>query len=167
MPWIVKCHIAIAVVLLSTAAVIATPRSARGGPKVPRQTGTLLSLHIEVARQSYCHVDNQVFTVFMDLKMRFTNISKRPVILSRTIENPPIIHVASSIEAAQKKDFLYDPNFDYFPSDLPDGPGFGAAPDETLFVVLPVGGNYETVAQSGVIGESDVALEGARRPGAG
>ena len=126
------------------------------------QAGDLLGLHIEVANQNYCHIDDESFSVTMDVKMRFTNVSDHPVILSRKIEDPSNVHVARDVEAAQRKEFLYDPNYDYFVSDLPDAPAFGKAPNAKLFVVLPAGGNYETVTQTQVFGSRDAAHETGR-----
>jgi len=68
-------------------------------------------------------VDDEAFTVRMDIKLRFTNVSEHPVILAKWVESPPIVRAARTIEDAEKGDFEYDPNVDYFPTELPPSPG--------------------------------------------
>jgi hypothetical protein len=119
-----------------------------------------LSVKAGIITQSYCHVDDEAFTVRMDIKLRFTNVSEHPVILSKRVESPPIVRVARTIEDADKGDFEYDPNVDYFPIKLPPAPRFGKKPDEEHFITLAPGQSYEARVVSAVFGSTVVGKAG-------
>jgi hypothetical protein len=125
--------------------------------ELSKERGNLPTVHAEVVRQSYCHVDDEAFSAFLDLRLRFTNTSDHSMILARTIESPPIVRVARNLEAAQRNDFLYAPNSDFFVADIPDAPPVGEAPDPKLVVLLPAGAGFETVVQTAVVGANDAA----------
>jgi hypothetical protein len=64
-----------------------------------------------VVDQSYCHVDDQTFSVFMDLKLQFTNLSDNAVILPRIIESPAVVRAARDAhQAGANGNFLYSPD---------------------------------------------------------
>jgi len=111
-----------------------------------------LAVTIRVVGQKYCHVDLESFSVLMKVKLRFVNVSDRPVILSRQVRSPGIIRVAASVEAAKMGEFEYAPNVDAFTKESPSVPSFGDSPDPGLFVVLAPGGAYEATVPSGVFG---------------
>jgi len=127
------------------------------------QVESRLSLHLELTGQSYCHADDDSFAAYLDLKLHFTNLSDRTVILSRKIEPPSIVRVARNAQAAAADDFLYAPTPDFFVSVLPQAPAFGDAPDPNLFVVLAAEQSFETTAQVAVFGASNAAK--AKREG--
>src|SRR6266851_8127373 len=63
-----------------------------------------VTVHVDVVGQSYCHVDDEAFSASLDLRLRFSNSSDRPVILSRKIESPNIVRVARDADAANKRE---------------------------------------------------------------
>ena len=102
--------------------------------------------------QSYCHVDDESFSAFLDLRLRFTNISDHAVILSRRIESPVIVRAARDAQAGKDGDFLYSPDAHFYVAELPNSPSFGDVPDSNLFVILAAGKSFETIVHSGVLG---------------
>lgn len=114
-----------------------------------------LTVHIEVVQQSYCKDDDEAFTASLDLKIRFTNSSRRSVILSRKIESPPVVRVALNAEAAKRSEFIYAPDEHFTVTSLPNAPHFGQAPDPKLFIRLSPGESFETVVKTGVFGAYD------------
>jgi hypothetical protein len=110
----------------------------------------LLSVGAEVVAQNYCHDYDDMFTVSMDLKLRFTNVSGHPVILSKKIESPNVVRAARDAEAGKKGDFLYNPDPHFAVAELPKSPAFKNAPDSKLFVILNAGESFETLVHTGV-----------------
>jgi hypothetical protein len=119
-----------------------------------------LSVKAEIITQSYCHVDDEAVIVRMDIKLRFTNVSEHAVILAKRVESPPIVRAARTIDDAEKGDFEYDPNVDYFPTELPPSPEFGKKPDEEHFVILVPQQSYDARVTSGVFGATVAARAG-------
>jgi hypothetical protein len=115
------------------------------------KAGKLLSIHAEVIAQTYCHVDDQVFTVSIDLKLQFTNLSGHPVILSKKFESPNIVRAAGDAEEGKKGVFLYSPDPHFLVPKLPKSPSFQSAPDSKLFVILNAGESFDSVVHSGVL----------------
>jgi hypothetical protein len=111
-----------------------------------------LSLKTKVLGQKYCYPDSVGSSMYIDLGLRFTNVSDHPVILSRKIESPDVVRVAGSVEAAKKEDYDYDPHGFSVVQELPAAPRFGKSPDPKHFVILPPGASYETTVPSGVLG---------------
>lgn len=111
-----------------------------------------LSVSARIVKQSYCHNDDEVVSIRMQVALRFTNTSENPVILAKLIESPPIVRAAMNAESAERADFESDPIFDFFPTKLPDAPQFGKSPDPKYFVVLAPQETYETTVDSGVFG---------------
>jgi hypothetical protein len=112
-----------------------------------------LRVHVEVVRQSYCRVDDGALSASLDVTLRFTNSSERPVILSRKIESPNIVRVARDADAANKGEFLYAPDVMFAMAELPpDAPPFGPAPDPKLFILLAPRQSFETEVKTGVLG---------------
>jgi hypothetical protein len=97
-------------------------------------------------------------------KIKFTNVSDHPVILARKIVDPPILRAAQSIETAEKGEFEYDPNDDYFPQELPVPPRFGDSPDAKHFVVLSRTETDEAMTSTYVIGALVASLATKRGP---
>jgi hypothetical protein len=116
-----------------------------------------LTVHAEVIRQAYCHVDDEGFSASLDLRLRFTNASQRSVILSRKIEPPSIVRIARSVESAANSDFLYAPDSHFAVAEIPDSPSFGEMPDPKLFILLASGESFETVVPTAVFGINDPA----------
>jgi hypothetical protein len=114
-------------------------------------TGTKsLKLTIEIVGQRHCFPDSEGPILYLDLLLRFTNLSQHPVILSKRIETPPIIRAAQSLEDAKAGKFDYSPNLDFFVQKLPPAPpSFGKAPNPKQFAVLAPGDPYETTIPSG------------------
>ena len=104
----------------------------------------LLSVHGEVVAQNYCHNYHDMFSVFMDLKLRFTNVSDHAVILSKTIESPNV-RAARDTEAGKRGDFLYHPDAHFAVAELHKSPAFKNAPDSKLFVILNAGESFEVL----------------------
>jgi hypothetical protein len=120
----------------------------------------LLSVHAEVVAQTYCHVDDQAFTVFMDLKLHFTNLSGHAVILSRKVESPNIVRAAIDAEKGKNGVFLYSPDPHFIVAKLPKSPSFQSVPDSKLFVILNAGESFDSVVHSGVLAAKREATEG-------
>jgi hypothetical protein len=95
--------------------------------KAPPQEGDL-SLSADIVTQRYCHVDDEAFTVKMEVR------------------------AAKTVQDAEEGNFEYDPNVDYFPGDLPESPRFGEKPDTEHFVILTPHQGYEVTVASAVLG---------------
>jgi hypothetical protein len=114
---------------------------------IPSRLGTdnqKLTAFIAINSQDYCHVDDDSFSVRMEVNVKLTNVSSRPVILSKRIENPEIMRIASDIESARRGDFESAPNSDRFVSENSPIASFGETPDEERFVVLEPSKSYDT-----------------------
>jgi hypothetical protein len=122
-----------------------------------RPTEPLLTAHVEVVNQSYCHVDDESFVASLNLRLQFINSSGHPVILSRKIEPPPIVRAARDLQSGEKGDFLFAPEVHFAVAELPNGPSFGDAPDLRLFVLLAPGEKFETLVPANVFGANDAA----------
>jgi hypothetical protein len=122
-----------------------------------RPTEKLLTAHVEVVNQSYCHVDDESFVASLNLRLQIINSSGHPVILSRKIVAPPIVRAARDLQSGEKGDFLFAPEGHFAVAELPTGPLFGDAPDMKLFVLLAPGEKFETVVPAGVFGANDAA----------
>lgn len=152
-----KTHLLLFLITVLGLASQASAQQDPDGASLSEHTESLVSVHAEVLRQSYCHVDDEAFTAFLDMKLRFTNSSSNSVILARDIK-APTFHVARDAEAGRRKEFLVafdDPHF--LVADVPDAPVFGEAPDPRIFALLSPGESFETVVQSGVFGANDAA----------
>jgi len=136
-------------VVCCSAAWSGGPASGAAKPEAP---GDGLAVSAQVVGQNYCHVDLESFAVRMSVKLRFVNVSDRPVILWRKIESPSIVRVAPSVEAGEAGEFEYAPNVDMFTKEAPSRPSFAESPDAKLFVVLAPGGAYKATVPSGVFG---------------
>jgi hypothetical protein len=146
-------------ILLSGILLVANNRGGdQGKDKNPEN---LLTAHIEVTRQAYCHLDDESFGAYIHLSVRFTNVSDRAVILSRKLESPFVVRVARDAESAKRNEFLYNPDVLIGPlTEVPPwAPSFGKAPNPKLFVLLAPGANFETVIRSGVVGISNDATK--------
>jgi hypothetical protein len=119
----------------------------------------LFVVRAEVTGQTFCHVGDESFSTFLNLKLRFFNSSNYPVILSRKVRSP-IIRVARDLEAANRRDFLFALYPDFFVAEIPSAPSFGDAPDQSLFAVLAPGETLETTAEATAIGANDPANAG-------
>jgi hypothetical protein len=120
-----------------------------------RPTEKLLTTHMEVVNQSYCHVDDESFVASLNLRLQFINSSGHPVILSRKIEAPPIVRAARDLQSGETGNFLYAPEVHFTVGELPNGPLFGDEPDIKLFVLLAPGEKFETLVPANVFGAND------------
>jgi hypothetical protein len=137
-----------------------TAQQGKDAEEVAPHAENLLSVHAAVMAQTYCHVDDQTFTVSMDVKLRFTNRSGHAVILSRRIESPSVVRAARDALAAENGSFLYSPDPHFTVTELPSSPSFGDKPDSALFIILSPAGSFETVVHSGVLaGKSDAPIK--------
>ena len=120
-------------------------------------------LSAEIVNQSYCHVDDESFSVRLLIKLRFTNVSDHRVILAKLVESPLLVRAAKSGQDAEKGNLEYGPNVDYFPTELPASPRFGEKPDVEHFIILAPHESYEATVISGVVGAAvaDKAREGS------
>ena len=149
---------ALCFLILTGAPFLASNRRRQDSSRNIRQTENSLVAHIEIARQTYCHVDDESFGANIDLKLRLTNASDRTVILARKIEPPGIIRVARDAEAAQRNEFLFNPDILLGPvAELPPAPVFGKTPNPKLFVLLRKGESFETTTQTAVFAIEDSA----------
>jgi hypothetical protein len=123
-----------------------------------RSTEKLLTAHVKVVNQSYCHVDDESFVASLNLRLQFINSSGYPVILSRKIEPPPIVRVARDLQSGEKGNFLFVPEVHFAVAELPNGPSFGDAPDTKLFVLLAPGEKFETLVSANVFGANDASI---------
>lgn len=121
-------------------------------PSVAQKTENALRVQATIMKQKYCRADAEVFRIDLDIKLRFTNIRDQPVILSKRIENPTITRVAKSVDAAKHDNFAYDPNVDFFPTELASAPRFGETLDREHFVILNRGESYETTVSPYLFG---------------
>jgi hypothetical protein len=122
-----------------------------------RPTEKLLTAHVEVVSQTYCHVDDESFVANLNLRLQLINSSGNPVILSRKIEPPPIVRAARDLQSGEKGDFVFAPEGHFAVAELPKGPSFGDAPDIKLFVLLAPGEKFEALVPAGVFGANDAA----------
>lgn len=111
-----------------------------------------LSVEAKIVAQSYCHVDDEAFSVRMEVKLNFTNSSDQPIVMARRIESPPIVRVAKKMRDALNGNFEYDPRPDFIVSELPQAPPFGERPDPKYFITLAPKKSYEVGVVTGVIG---------------
>lgn len=117
-----------------------------------------LGLNIEIQNQAYCHIDDETFSLQLDIRAKFTNATDHSVILSRRIEPPAITRVAKTTAAGRQSDFEYNPSTSYLPSKLPPAPQFGESPDPEYFVVLSPKESYETTLSAKVVGTANSSL---------
>lgn len=120
-----------------------------------RPTEKLLTAHVEVVNQTYCHVDDESFVASLNLRLQLINSSGDPVILSRKIEPPPIVRAARDLQSGESGVFMFAPEGHFAVAELPIGPSFGDAPDIRLFVLLAPGEKFETLVPANVFGAND------------
>ena len=124
---------------------------------VARPIEKLLAAHVEVVNQSYCHVDDESFVAFLNLRLQLINSSDHPVILSRKIEPPLVVRAARDLQSGEKGEFIFAPEAHFTVARLPKGPSFGDAPDMKLLVLLAPKEKFETVVPAEVFGANDAA----------
>jgi len=111
-----------------------------------------LTVNLKIISQKYCHNDNVSFSVLMEVRLRFTNKSNNPVILSRWIINPLIVRVAKTPDLGSFG--VFEDNAIYEGEVGKPYPHFGGHPDAKKFIVLSPGDSYDTIVQSGVVGKN-------------
>src|ERR1041385_7241547 len=156
------CTFIIIAFSVAVASAQQTPAAAAAADRVPLEQR--LAVVADITGQTYCHVDPDSFSVKLAIKLRFTNLSDRPLILARMIKDPPSVRVAKSTRDVQNGNFEYNPITDYFPTELPPAPKFGDTPGTEYFVTLLPKESYESTVTSVVIGAQDAAK---RREGSG
>lgn len=111
-----------------------------------------LAATLVIRSQSYCHVDNQSFSVQLSLQVRFVNISARPLILSKRIDPPPITRVSKTRQDGEAGKFELALNPDRFVSKNPANPPTGDSPDPDYFIVLAPRQTYDVKTSTTVLG---------------
>jgi hypothetical protein len=125
----------------------------------PRGRPSLEARIISFGEQQYCKNQPDLFTVYVQTKLQFTNISSRPVVLARRI--PPAVRerVSVSHEEADRNSFVYSPD----PHEVSGHPlptvKVGNKPDPARFVTISPGSVYETLVWAGLIADLDVSQE--------
>jgi hypothetical protein len=106
-----------------------------------------------------CSDDGVGYPVSLIVHVTVTNLSGRPLILSREFATAPYVHVAASPERGALGEYEgQGGDLEVVSGDAPQ-PRFGKAPDPTRFVVLGPGSRYETDVSAGVLGGNRQALE--------
>lgn len=123
----------------------------------------------EVVGTRYCNGDAEVFSVWLKLRVKFVNRSKRAVILDKEIGKAWYREkVARTLEDLHAGKYEYNPNIDWFFSDkdkLPDKPkAKSPSPD---FVILSPGQTFESEINTSVVAqyENPKDFAGSIRPG--
>lgn len=147
-------NILISLVLVGVFGLAQSAR-AQADDAIAKRVERLLSVHVEVENQTYCHIDDEAFMAKIGLKLQFVNFSDHEVILSRMIEPPPVVRVARDVQAGEDGVFLAAPEGHFAVAELPKGPKLGDAPDEKLFVRLAPGERFETQSSTTVAGAND------------
>ncbi len=111
-----------------------------------------LSVTFAILAQTYCHADDESFTVRLEVRLHFTNVSDKPVILSKKIDNTDLVRVAKSVEAGDAGQFESAPNPDRLVRENPPSPPFRDAPDPKYFVILNPRQSYDVTIQTSVFG---------------
>jgi hypothetical protein len=140
---------------LMVGSALAQHANAQIDDAIARPTEKLLAVHVDVVNQSYCHVDDESFVAFLNLRLQFINSSDHAVILSRKIEPPPIVRAARDVQSGEKGEFLFAPEAHFTVGRLPKSHSFGDVPDTKLFVLLAPGEKFETVVSANVFGANE------------
>jgi hypothetical protein len=123
----------------------------------------------EVIGTRYCYGDAEVFSVSLELRVKYVNRSERTVILDKEIGKAWYGEkVARTLEDLHAGKYEYNPNIDWFFSDkdkLPNKPNAESpGPD---FVILSSGQTFESEINTGVVAQYDNPKDvvGSIRPG--
>jgi hypothetical protein len=123
----------------------ASPPSERNGAM-----SNALSAKVQILSQTYCHVDDDSFSVLLNVQVRFTNVSNQPVILSRRIENAETARVATSNTAGELGQFESAPQTDRFVKENLPNPPVDGPPNPEYFIILAPGQSYDTKISAAV-----------------
>jgi hypothetical protein len=144
-------------VLIPSAGValnLAPPIGGRHIEQVEKLKGGESRLRVDgkVREQSFCGGGPKLFSVTMKVGLRFTNLSKRPLILARNVQGPIAIRVAKDPEALRAGRFEYNPSLDSAVAKLPDSPQFGNIPNLEYLCILPPGEVFKTQISAVIFG---------------
>lgn len=103
--------------------------------------------------QRYCENQADLFTVYLKLKLGVTNLSDKPVIISKSLSPVERVRVAVSLEEAESGKFVYNPVAFEVSSRKPKPIHIGATPNQEMFIVLKPGQKYEGVIWTGVLAD--------------
>jgi hypothetical protein len=121
-------------------------------PKNGEQSVTAIPKLIDT---KYCYGDAEVYSVWLRLRMKYVNRTKKNLILDKQIGKAWYsVKVARNLDALAAGKYEYDPNTDWFVSDkelLPDKPnGDSPSPD---FVVLAPGETFVSEVNAAVVAQ--------------
>lgn len=123
----------------------------------------------ELISQRYCSGDAEVFSVWLRLRVTYTNQTDKVLILDKEIGKAWYgVRVARSVEDLNAGKYEYNPNIDWFFTDkdsLPKNPSLISA--GTDFAILAPGQSFESRIDTSVAVqyESEKAVVGTIRPG--
>jgi hypothetical protein len=119
---------------------------------IPGTIQNSLSVDLQILRQDYCHNDNELFSIFLKIRLHFINNSSTNIILSRWIKNPTMVRVAATPQLGNSGVFEDSGSYEdeFMPSTLL--PSFRNVPDRGKFAVLKPRETFETTIKSVVIG---------------
>jgi hypothetical protein len=101
-----------------------------------------LKLTMRVVNQSYCYHGTDMFSIFLALRLRYTNMSASTVILRKNLDAKAEVLVSTDQQSAAKGIYEYHWT-PALPSSFKDRGSYGDTPDER-FVTLKPGQAYET-----------------------
>jgi hypothetical protein len=108
--------------------------------------------------QPDCSADGVGYPVSIIIHTTVTNLSDRPLILSRELSSAPYYRVAASVERGALGDYEVEfAGHEVVSGDTPQ-PTFGSEPDPARFVLLHPGSTYDTDVTTGVLAGNREAL---------
>lgn len=128
-----------------------------------------VSAKLVLVGTQYCYGDSEVYSVWLKLRVEYTNRTAKTLILDKRIGKAWFgVEVARNLEELAAGKYEYSPNIDWFYSDkdkLPAKPGPGSPGRD--FEVLPPGGRYEGKIDTFVVAqyENPKSFAGSLRPG--
>ncbi len=148
--------------LLTIVCIVCAPTTAGTDDQPLRAVPELIS-------QRYCFGDAEVFSVWLKLRMKYTNRTDKTLILDKEIGKAWYgVTLARNVEDLAAGKYESNPNIDWFFNDkdqLPKRPSLTApGPD---FAILPPGKTFESEIDTSVIARYDSAkdIAGAIRSG--
>lgn len=124
----------------------------RGFSKTGEDDTRKIRVDGKVVTQTYCDARSSLYSVSMEISLRFTNLSDRPAILSRKLPSPSEVRVAKTPEALRSQMFEYNPNLDPAVARLPRSPSLGHVPDSRYFTILRPKESFEAQVSTVVFG---------------
>ena len=148
--------------LLTLVFMVSAPATA-GGDDQPLRAAP------EIISQRYCFGDAEVFSVWLKLRVKYTNLTNKTLILDKEIGKAWYgVTVAHNVEDLAAGKYESNPNIDWFFTDkdqLPKSPSSAApGPD---FAILSPGKTFESAIDTSVVAQYDITKDvaGAIRSG--